>query len=199
MSTLMCQLPAKMSDVLCCFKCGCWGHICVPSGEHGKYYYILLVVLIVHGAAGARGALGLGQSVVILMVRAVDALLEDGLGLIDLKLRLEVMEMVRVAAAVGATTRVGEAELLIDYLGAKTTPVATAATILLGLLGVDTFEAVLGEELGKVILGKDSALGQAGVVLLVVLVRSSHGEDGSEVIGVAGWNTLTMRISSFEK
>lgn len=53
-------------------------------------------------------------------------------------------------------------------------PVATAATILLGLLGVDTVEAVLGEELGKVILGKDSALGQAGVVLLVVLVRSSH-------------------------
>lgn len=184
--------------------CGRRGQMCVPSGELGKYY-ILLVVLLVHRAAGARGTLGLGESVVILMLRAMDALLEDGLGLIDLKLRLEVVEMVGVTAAVGATASVGEAELFIDYLGSESTPedgelqsrkmgvcldgdvdekqrmenlpVATTSAILLGLLGVNTIKAILGEELGKVLLGKDCALGQAGVVLLVVLVRSSHYQD----------------------
>ena len=69
------------------------GHVLVPSGELEKYY-ILLVVLLVHRAAGARGALDLGESVVVLMLRAMDALLEDGLGLVDLKLCLEVVEMV---------------------------------------------------------------------------------------------------------
>lgn len=120
-SILICQLPAKMSGAYVVSNVWAWGQMCVPSGELGKYY-ILLVVLLIYRAAGARGALCLGESVVILMVRAMDALLEDRLGLIDLKLRLEVVEMVGVTAAVGATASVGEAELFIDYLGSKTTP-----------------------------------------------------------------------------
>jgi hypothetical protein len=53
-------------------------------------------------------------------------------------------------------------------------PVTLAAAVLLGLLGVNTVEAILGKELGDVVLGKDGTLGKAGMVLVVELVRSSH-------------------------
>jgi hypothetical protein len=53
-------------------------------------------------------------------------------------------------------------------------PVAFAATVLLGLLGINTIKAVLGKELGNILLRKNSTLGNAGVVLVVELVRSSH-------------------------
>jgi hypothetical protein len=117
------------------------------------------------------------QSVILLGLGAVDTLLEDGLGLIELKLGLEVMKMIRVAAAVGAATSVGELELLVDDLLTGTSPVTLAATVLLGLLGINTIEAVLGKELGNILLRKNSTLGDAGVVFVVELVRSSHDED----------------------
>ena len=44
----------------------------------------------------------------------MDALLKDGFGLIELELRLEVIEVVRVAAAVGTSTGIGKVEVLID-------------------------------------------------------------------------------------
>lgn len=134
------------------------------------------MVLVVDRTAGARGALCLGEHVVLLDLGAVEALLKDGLGLVDLELGLEVMEMVRVAAAVGAAASVGELELLVDDLLARRAPVAAATSVLLGLLGVNTVEAALGEELGKILMRDGGALGQAGVVLLVELVRSSHVE-----------------------
>ena len=82
----------------------------------------VLVVLVVDRAAGARRALRLGEHVVLLNLGAVEALLEDGLRLVDLELGLEVMEVVGVAAAVGAATSVGELELLVDDLLARRAP-----------------------------------------------------------------------------
>jgi len=141
----------------------------------------VLVVLLIHRAAGARGALGLVQSVIVLDLWAMETLLEDRFGFIELKLGLEVMEMIGIAAAVGATASVCKLELLVDDFLTGTTPVALATAVLLGLLGINTIEAVLGKEFGDVLLRKDGALGNAGMVLVVELVRSSHDErlDGS--------------------
>lgn len=50
----------------------------------------------------------------VLFLRAVERLLEDRLGLVDLKLGLKVGDVVREAAAVGATARVGKSELLVS-------------------------------------------------------------------------------------
>jgi hypothetical protein len=73
------------------------------------------------------------QSVILLRLGAVDTLLEDGLGLIELELGLEVMEMVGVAAAVGAATSVGKLELLIDDLLTGTSPIVGQNLSLCGL------------------------------------------------------------------
>jgi hypothetical protein len=62
----------------------------------------------------------------------------------------------------------------IFAMESNNSPVATATSVLFGLFGVITVEAALGEELGKIVMRENSALGQAGVVLFVVLVRSSH-------------------------
>jgi hypothetical protein len=53
-------------------------------------------------------------------------------------------------------------------------PVASATTILLGLLGVLVGKAVLGKELGDMFLRGDGAVGQAGMVLVSKLVGASH-------------------------
>jgi hypothetical protein len=53
-------------------------------------------------------------------------------------------------------------------------PIASATAILLGLLGVNSSEAILGKKLGNILLGENGAFGNAGVVLLVVLVGASH-------------------------
>jgi len=53
-------------------------------------------------------------------------------------------------------------------------PIAFSATILLGLLGVGVGKAILGKELGHVLLWEDGTVGQAGVVLVTELVRASH-------------------------
>lgn len=98
------------------------GPSCVRISSGDSLLHVL-VVLLIHRAASAGGALGLVQSVILISLGAVDALLEDGLGLIELELGLEVMEMVRVTAAVGAATSVGELELLVDDLLAGTSPI----------------------------------------------------------------------------
>jgi hypothetical protein len=105
----------------------------------------------------------------------MNSFLEDGFWFVELELGLEVVEMVGIATAIGTTTDVGEVELLVDYLLPDTTPITLAAAILLCLLRVGTLEAVLGKELGDGLLRKNGALGKAGVVLVIELVRSSHG------------------------
>lgn len=50
-------------------------------------------------------------------------LLEDGLGLVDVKLGLEVAELVGIAGAVGSAARVGECEVLVDNLFTSRAPV----------------------------------------------------------------------------
>jgi hypothetical protein len=146
-----------------------------------------LAVLDVHRARLARGGLRLGQDVVILSDGAVDALLEDGLGFVELELGLEVVQVVGVATAVGTTARVAEVELLVDYFLADITPIAFASTVLLCLLGVDALEAILGEEFGEAIMWKDGTLCKTSVVLVVELVRSSHFDESGRRYKKTGW------------
>lgn len=77
--------------------------------------------LFVQGAS-ARSGLGLDE-LVVAGLRAMESLLEDGLRLVELEFGLEVDLAIIVAAAVGATTRVGEVELIIDDLLADSAPV----------------------------------------------------------------------------
>jgi len=151
-----------------------------------------VLVILVHRAGLARGRMGLGQDdTVVIDLGAVDAFLKDGFGFIKLELGLEVDEVVGVAAAVGATTGVGELELLVYNLLTSSAPIALAAAVLFGLLRIHSLEAVLGKKLGDVLLWKDSALSDAGVILVVELVGTSHSDgyefDGAVVDDSSQW------------
>lgn len=207
---------------------------------------VLVVVVTVDGAAiTGRHCLGLcKRGMVIIAVvlggGAVEPLLKDRLGLVDLELGAEVLKVVAHAKAVGSAAQVVPVEVFVDdllawatpvivgwwlalpylqgklgfccrhevvdikhimfvlcyivsqqsgccvILGKETrkkgerererehSPVALAAAVLLGLLGVNALEAVLAKELGAVLHRQGSALGDAGVVLAVGLVRSGH-------------------------
>lgn len=124
----------------------------------------------------ALGRVGLGEVLMVLFLRAVERLLEDRLGLIDLKLSLEVGDVVREAAAVGAAARVGKSKLLISDIIVDGSPVATARSILLHLFGVDIGEAILAKKARYSFRGENSPLGNALVVTVIGLVRSSHFE-----------------------
>ena len=78
-------------------------------------------LLLIDAAAAGRG-ISLGELLVGLIDGTVDALLKNGLRLVELKLGLEVPEIVGVAAAVGAATGIGEVEGLVDNLLEGTTP-----------------------------------------------------------------------------
>lgn len=127
----------------------------------------------------------------------MDALLKDGFGFVEFELGLEVLQVIGVPAAVGTAASIGEVELLVNYFLTSTTPVAFAAAILLGLLWVDAIEAVLTEELGQIILWKDGALGNASVVLVVELVRSSHVDGSWEELDVTiCWEMDGVKLTS---
>lgn len=53
-------------------------------------------------------------------------------------------------------------------------PVSSTATVLLGLLRVSVDVARFGKVAGEMLLSARSAVGEAGVVAVVELVRSSH-------------------------
>lgn len=127
------------------------------------------VLVLVDGAAG-RGV----RLAELLVLRTVEFLLEDGLGLVDLELGLEVVDVSGQAAAVGAAPGIGEVEALVDGFLTRLTPVGLSTTVLLDLLGISVCEAVFGEILGDVVLGASSAVGKSGVVAVVQLVRSGH-------------------------
>jgi hypothetical protein len=73
-------------------------------------------------APGRR--LGLGDILVVLgrHLGAVQALLKDGLGLVDLELGLEVLRVAGDAAAVGAAAGVGKVEGFVDDFLAGVAP-----------------------------------------------------------------------------
>jgi len=110
----------------------------------------------------------------------MDGLLEDRLRVIDLKLGLEVADMVRNTAAVGAAAGVGEGEVFVYNLFSESSPVALAPTVLLDLLGIDVGIAALGKETRKILDGESSALGNALMITIVGFVRTSH--DGKRKI-----------------
>jgi hypothetical protein len=132
----------------------------------------------------SRGAIALGRirlgevvGVVIIIEGAVEGLLEDGLGLVDLELALQIAHMVGDGAAVGAATGVGEAELLIRNIVTKGTPIASATAILLHLLWIGISMSTLCKEARKVLRWGSGAVGEALVVTVVGLVGASHIED----------------------
>lgn len=74
-------------------------------------------------AATLRGVrLGEVVGLVVLVNGAVDRLLEDGLGLVDLELALEISGVVGDGAAIGATAGVGKAEWLVGDVVAEGAP-----------------------------------------------------------------------------
>lgn len=112
----------------------------------------------------------------ILLLRAVERLLEDRLRLVDLKLGLEVRDVVREAAAIGATTRVGKGKLLVSDIIVDGSPITTTRAVLFHLFGVDVGKAILAKEARYSFRGEDSPLGNALVVTVIGLVGSSHFE-----------------------
>jgi len=82
----------------------------------------------------------------------MNPLLEYRFGLVELELGLEVLNVAREIATVGAASSIDEVEGLVNGLFTSIAPVALPATVLLGLLRVGIGEAVLGEELGNVLL-----------------------------------------------
>lgn len=132
------------------------------------------LLITVGGRATTLGGLGLGEVLAVFLGGAVYGLLKDGLGFVDVELGLEGANVIGEATAVGAAASIGEAEVFINDFLASIAPIASAATILLHLLGIDALVAVLRKVARQVLLGRGSSVGQAGVVTVVVLVRSSH-------------------------
>jgi len=147
---------------------------------------LLVLVLGVFAALGRHGvdlldsigevAIGLAGGGGSRLLWAVDALLEDGLGLNVFKLGLEVTEAGGVGGAVGAAAIVGEGEIRVLDFFAFNTPSAFTGTVLLDLLGVGATDAVLGEETGKAISCSRCTSSKSSVVTLVDFVRSGHDD-----------------------
>lgn len=104
----------------------CWGTLSVWSSRSRVDPHLHGLVLLVHRAASAGRGLRLGQGIVVLGLRAVEVLLKDGLGLVELELGLEVVE-VGIAAAVGSASLIGEAEAAVDNFLTGTTPADESA------------------------------------------------------------------------
>lgn len=84
------------------------------------------------GALGRVLGRGSGGSVSLCELRvlgAVDRLLKDGLGLVELELGLEVLEVVGIAGRVGSTASVGEVELVVKNLITRVAPIERSADV----------------------------------------------------------------------
>lgn len=84
------------------------------------------------GALGRVLGGGSGGSVSLCELRvlgAVDRLLKDGLGLVELELGLEVLEVVGIAGRVGSTASVGEVELVVKNLVTRVAPIKRSANV----------------------------------------------------------------------
>jgi len=131
---------------------------------------------------------------------AMDTFLEHRLGLIDLKLGLEILELRGDAAAVGAATGIDEVELFIDDFTTSRAPIGLAATVFLCLLGIGIGVTMLPEELGDMCLRVATTHGTTlkGVVLVIELVGASHFErlfrDESLRIGSGGRKLMYVEL-----
>lgn len=79
-----------------------------------------------HLSAGAASLRRHGLGPVLVMLSAVDVLLEDGFGLINFPLRLELPDMVVHRAAVGPAAGLVEVEVFVVYFSANAAPVVRA-------------------------------------------------------------------------
>jgi hypothetical protein len=91
---------------------------------------LLLGLLLFVNACSALRALRIypsGVNKFLLRLGTVDALLEDGLGIMLLELGLEVLQACLIAAAVGTATGVGQVEAGICYFFAFNAPTLTVS------------------------------------------------------------------------
>lgn len=75
---------------------------------------------------GSGGSVGLGE---LWVLCAVDRLLEDGLGLVELELGLEVLEVVGIAGRIGAAASVGKVELVVKNLITRVAPISISGCL----------------------------------------------------------------------
>lgn len=75
---------------------------------------------------GSGGSVGLYE---LWVLSAVDGLLKDGLGLVELELGLEVLEIVGIAGRIGSTASVGEVELVVKNLITRVAPTKRSADV----------------------------------------------------------------------
>lgn len=115
--------------------------------------------------------LGLG-----VIVRAVDALLEDGFCLVDLPFCFELPDVVGYGAAVGPAPGLVEVEVFVEYLAADAAPITLTAAVLLGLARILVGESRLGEELWRARLAR-LPLEVGLVVTGIELLSTSHVDD----------------------
>jgi hypothetical protein len=179
-STVIHLFPLGQSPVITCLI---HIHPACKSKKKAQPLHEIGAVVGCHGSScthvhlsrtSAFGRIGLDQLVRLILERAVDGLLKDRFGLVDLPLALEVADVVGDAAAVGAAAGVCELEVLVHDFFAKASPVAFAATVLLHLLGIDVHMATLGEEARKVLCWDGSPVSETLVVAVVGLVGASH-------------------------
>jgi hypothetical protein len=76
----------------------------------------------------ALGRVGLGEVFMVFLLRTVERLLKNGLGLVDLKLCLEIGNM-RKAATVGAAASIGKGELLASDIIVDSSPVSSVSAL----------------------------------------------------------------------
>lgn len=77
--------------------------------------------LIIDRAAGGGGGVGLGQ---LSFGGAVNALLEDGLDLVEIEFGLEVTQVMAITGGVGSATGISKIELIIEDLVAGVAPIS---------------------------------------------------------------------------
>jgi len=106
----------------------------------------------------------------------VDRLFEHGLSVNHFILGLELVDMMRRSAAIGAATGVGELEGMIHDIVGHGAPVASAIAVLLDLFGIDINKATLGKVAWHIVKANSSAFCKALVVTVVGLVGAGHLE-----------------------
>lgn len=86
-----------------------------------RYLGALGRILVDRNTTGRGGSVGLSELGVL---GTVNGLLKDRLGLVELELGLEVLEVVGVAGRVGSATSVGEIELVVKNLITRVAPIS---------------------------------------------------------------------------
>jgi hypothetical protein len=141
------------------------------AGPEGLQLLVVGILLLLH-ASHAMVSGGRALLVEFSAHGPMELFLEDRLGLNSLELGLEVLEL--MGAGVASAARIGHVVREVLYLVAFFAPIALSSAILLGLLRVFSRMPGFGEVAREMLLRFSGAVGEAGVVAVSELVRSSH-------------------------